>query len=147
MNIFKVKRINNDYYINGNDIIIPAEQLTWDNPYYLEIKRRGFPVPDVPEQYRTTLEDKEKLLRFEKAVTQHLDSHARQKGYDDIKSAALRAALPRSPFHAEGIAYGEWMDEVWAYCYQELDKIRNRQRTEPTIAEFIAELPVPPLGV
>lgn len=146
MDIHKVKRIGNDYYINGNDIIIPVNDLTWDSPYYLLIKSKGFPVPDVPIEHQEALDIKEKTLKYEKAVTRFLDEQAYIKGYDNIHSAALRAAIPNSPFHQEGLAYAEWMDSVWAYCYQELDKIKNNLRSEPTITEFIAELPTFSLG-
>lgn len=64
----------------------------------------------------------------------------RQKGYDSIITAALRAALPSSPFHDEGIAFGSWMDQVYATCYQLLGKVKAGEIEEPNAAELIAML-------
>lgn len=75
------------------------------------------------------------------SVQQHMDSTATTKGYDGIQSAALRAALPSSPFHSEGVAYGEWMDSCWARCYQILAEVEAGQRAQPTAEDLIAELP------
>lgn len=85
--------------------------------------------------------DSKKIAIIKSKVSEYLNSKAQEKGYDNIINASLRAALPGSPYYSEGVAYGEWMDNVWAYCYQELDKIQQGLRTEPTIEEFISELP------
>ena len=81
------------------------------------------------------------LRRMVDAVQQHMDSTAAQRNYDGIQSAALRAALPNSPFHAEGVAYGEWMDACWARCYQIMAEVEAGQRAQPTADELLAELP------
>lgn len=82
------------------------------------------------------------LLRQMTEVVQHyMDSVARQRNYDGIHSAALRAALPKSPFHAEGVAYGEWMDACWSYCYQVQAAVEAGTREQPTTDQLIAELP------
>lgn len=83
----------------------------------------------------------DRILLVEEAVTAFLDDAARLNGYDNIINASLRAALPNSPYHLEGVAYGEWMDTVWAYCYTVLEEVEAGTRTEPTIEELIAELP------
>lgn len=74
-------------------------------------------------------------------VQKHLDNSAMNKGYDDIKSAALRAGLPDSPFHSEGVAFGTWMDNCWAYTYKVKADVNAKKRTAPTVEELIAELP------
>ena len=75
------------------------------------------------------------------AIQSFLDSKAQEKRYDNIKSAALRAALPNSPFHAEGVAAGEWMDNCWALSYQIMSEVKNGERDMPTIEELISMLP------
>lgn len=77
----------------------------------------------------------------ETAVQSHLNAAAKARGYDDIKSAALRAGYP-GPFHAEGVVYATWMDACWAHCYQVLAAVQSGSRSIPTVAELIAELPV-----
>lgn len=75
------------------------------------------------------------------AVQRHLDQQAQAHGYDGIQSAALRAALPNSPFHLEGVAYGEWMDAVWSRCYAIQAEVAAGERPVPTAENLIAELP------
>lgn len=87
-----------------------------------------------------------KTKRIESGIVNLLNTKARAKGYDSIITASLRAALPNSPFHTEGVAFATWMDEVWAYCYQELDRIQTGLRTEPLLEDFILELPQLNLG-
>jgi|GEM_PF-1701304 len=81
------------------------------------------------------------LRHMTDAVQQHMDSVAAERNYDGIQSAALRAALPNSPFHAEGVAYGEWMDACWSHCYQVQADVEAGAREQPSTEELIAELP------
>lgn len=81
------------------------------------------------------------LQHMTAAVQQHMDSVAAERNYDGIQSAALRAALPNSPFHAEGVAYGEWMDACWSHCYQVMADVEAGLREQPSTEELIAELP------
>jgi hypothetical protein len=76
------------------------------------------------------------------AVDAHLNAAATAKGYDSILAAALRAALPISLFHAEGVAFGTWMDAVYAKCYDVLAQVLSGEIEEPTKDELIAMLPV-----
>ena len=75
------------------------------------------------------------------AVDAHLKAAAKAKGYDSIINAALRAALPASPFHDEGIAFGTWMDLVYAKCYEVLAQVQAGEISEPDEAQLIAMLP------
>lgn len=75
------------------------------------------------------------------AVDAHLNAAAKAKGYDSIINASLRAALPASPFHAEGVAFGTWMDAVYAKCYEVLGGVQSGQVEEPNEAQLIAMLP------
>lgn len=81
------------------------------------------------------------LKHMTAAVQHHMDSVAAERNYDGIQSAALRAALPNSPFHAEGVAYGEWMDACWSHCYQVMADVEGGLREQPSTEELIAELP------
>ena len=74
-------------------------------------------------------------------VDEHLNAAARAKGYDDIRSAALRAALPASPFHDEGVAFGNWMDQVYATCYQLMAQVQAGTLPEPDLEQLLQMLP------
>lgn len=73
-------------------------------------------------------------------VQSHLDAAAQDQGYDNIRSAALRAAYP-GPFHDEGVKYATWMDACWAHCFKVLADMQAGTRAIPTEDELIAELP------
>jgi hypothetical protein len=75
------------------------------------------------------------------AVDAHLNAPARAKGYDSIRSAALRAGYP-GPFHDEGMAFATWMDATYATCYQLLAQWQAGQLEEPRPSELISMLPV-----
>ena len=91
------------------------------------------PVVPAPTQ-------EEIALAMERAIDAHIDSVAQAKGYDSRITATLRAGYS-NPWQAEGIAFGQWMDSVYAYCQQvQVDALAGN-RTIPTIEELIAELP------
>ena len=102
--------------------------------------------PSLDHQYENgqwvlpTLTNEQLLNNLIDGVQNFLDSKAREKQYDDIKSAALRAAYP-GPFQQEGIAYASWMDQCWYHCYQVKAEVENNTRSVPTLEELIAEFP------
>jgi hypothetical protein len=79
---------------------------------------------------------------YTKLLDEHLDKKAQERGYNTIHTASLRAALINSPFHAEGVAYGEWMDACNAKGYEILANVQAGEIPLPDEVEFIALLPV-----
>lgn len=76
------------------------------------------------------------------AVQNHLDSAARNAGYDDIKSAVTYADEPAVPkFQAEGQAFRAWRSLTWAACYAILGDVLDNKRIVPAVEELLAELP------
>jgi len=75
------------------------------------------------------------------AVQKHMDDTAKERNFDDILSLCTYATSAKPKFKAEGQAGVEWRDEVWMYCYAELDKVLSGLRTAPTPEELIEELP------
>lgn len=82
----------------------------------------------------------QKVNNFEERIDEYMNMRAKKKGYEDIKTACTYA-IARGRFQAEGIKFAEWRTDVWDYFYTELDKIQQGLRQEPTINEFILELP------
>ena len=74
-------------------------------------------------------------------VQGYLDSRAQERNYDNINSLCTYATSTRLKFAGEAQAAVEWRDEVWMYCYVELDKVLSGLRTAPTPEELIEELP------
>lgn len=130
------------YLIPGN--CLEAAPPVFDPAVFRCFARKGRwsiePIPpEPPAPPGPTLEQRAAALLVE--VDAHLNNAARAKGYDSIVTAALRAALPASPFHAEGVAFGNWMDAVYAKCYQVLALVKAGAMHEPDKQQLIAMLP------
>lgn len=81
--------------------------------------------------------------QYEAATQAHLDAEAVAAGYDDIKNVVTYAEEPAVPkFQADGKAFRRWRSLVWAYAYEQLAAVQAGEREQPTIEEFLAELPV-----
>lgn len=82
------------------------------------------------------------LRQYERAVQRHLDDAAKASGYDGIATAVSYAGEPAVPrFQAEGQAFRAWRSLVWEHCYSVLDAYKSGQRTQPSVAQLISELP------
>lgn len=82
-----------------------------------------------------------KLEDFQRAHDAHLNAAARARRYDSIHTAALRAAYP-GPWHAEGLAFAQWMDACNVAGYALLAEVEAGIRPPPaTVDVYIAELP------
>lgn len=90
--------------------------------------------------FMVELERKQKAL--ESAVDAFMDGKAREKGFRDRHSFALRAGIPGSSWHAQALVFGAWMDAVNDYCWQVKMDCLAGTRAVPTIETLRAELPV-----
>lgn len=77
---------------------------------------------------------------YDQALTDHLDAKARERRYDNRITCALRAGFA-GPFHAEGVAFAQWMDACNAAAYQIMSDVMANLRPIPTVSEFLGELP------
>lgn len=95
-------------------------------------------VPADPEQVIAAV-----TSNFEQATQSHLNSAAVAAGYDDISTAVSYAEEPAVPkFQNDGKAFRAWRSLVWAYAYEQLDAVKSGEREQPTVDEFLLELPV-----
>jgi hypothetical protein len=81
------------------------------------------------------------IKRMEAAVQRHLDTTARERGYDGILSLCTYANSANPTFQAEGLAGVQWRDAVWQGCLDILADVQAENRPVPTEAELIADLP------
>lgn len=80
---------------------------------------------------------------FEQAIQTKLDNAAIAAGYDNISTAVSYAEESSVlKFQKDGIAFRTWRSLVWAYAYEQLALVISGGRTQPTVDEFLAELPV-----
>jgi hypothetical protein len=75
------------------------------------------------------------------AVKAHLDSLAKDRGFDSMDAAASYAMSEIEIFKEDGEAARDYRDAVWVAVYQMLDKVKRTVIPAPTVAQFIAELP------
>lgn len=78
---------------------------------------------------------------FGAAIQAHLDATARARGYDGALSITTYIGSSIPQWAAEAAAFFAWRDQVWAYAYAELAKVRAGQMAAPTPAELVEKLP------
>lgn len=138
-----VEQVQNDSGISG----LTAREIEWmeSQPDRYQLVDGEWAEIEGWEDARALAEaaklKQEKFGAFQRAVTAYLDSEAHKKGYDNIINAALRSGFS-GPYHDEGVAFAVWMDACWKKCYDELARLEQGLRTEPSIDEFLSELPV-----
>jgi len=80
--------------------------------------------------------------RFRAAIQHHVDAQAHSRRYDSGNSLASYVASTNEAWAAEAQVFVAWRDAVWLYAYAELDKVMAGEREQPTVEDFIRELPV-----
>ena len=81
------------------------------------------------------------VAEFDTALTDHLDSTAKQKRYDNRITCMVRAGFA-GPFQAEGQAFATWCDNCNIMAYQMLAAVQAGTAPMPESPQaFIATLP------
>lgn len=93
-----------------------------------------FTRPEVPEPAPA-------LNDYKGAVVAMLDAKAQERRYDNAVSISTYVTSTIPSWSAEAAAFVAWRDAVWAYAYVELEKVMGGQRPQPTVEEFLGELP------
>ena len=84
------------------------------------------------------------LKNLEASVEQHIFSAVHAKGYDSTDSLSKYMARPNSPWYAECVALGDWIDACWIKCHEVMNAVLAGERAVPTAEELLAELPGEP---
>lgn len=79
---------------------------------------------------------------FVSAIKQKFDTVAQEKQFDGQISIATYVTSLNPQWKAESDAFIAWRDAVWEYAYKEFSKFQSGELTMPSIADFLAELPV-----
>jgi len=82
------------------------------------------------------------VAEYSGAIQAHLEAKAHERNYDSIQSAISYRDDPNPQFAAEAAALFAWRSAVWTYATAELGRVTAGERTQPTVEQFIAELPV-----
>lgn len=78
---------------------------------------------------------------FRAAIQSHVDAAARSRNYDGGNALASYVASTNPQWAAEAQAFVAWRDAVWLHAYAELDKVMAGEREQPSVEEFVRELP------
>lgn len=75
------------------------------------------------------------------AIVSMLDGKAKERRYDNAVSISTYINSTNPTWATEATAFVAWRDAVWAYVYAELLKVELEERPQPTVQEFLDELP------
>lgn len=115
----------------------------WDNPEQIPQDHRRLSDEEIEARVNPPLTEEQLRELFSVAIQSHMDQTAQAAGYDDIKAAVTYADEPAVPrFQAEGQAFRAWRSRCWAYGYEQLAKVKAGDRPQPTIEQFLEELPL-----
>jgi hypothetical protein len=78
---------------------------------------------------------------YETAIQARVDEVARSRQFRDGVTMASYAVSTNPVWAAEAQAFIAWRDEVWAYADSSLARVEDGERAQPSIEEFISELP------
>ena len=128
-------------YVEG---FAPGFNHRWTNGAWV-----GNPPPPYPyyrwDSITATWVDDRPIAEIQKTLTDavqaHLDATAQARSYDTLVSLTsyVQSTVPK--FANEARAGLDWRDNVWTYCYLQLQEALAGNRAIPTEAELIAELP------
>ncbi|KZE34090.1 hypothetical protein IMF23_04250 [Chelatococcus daeguensis] len=109
------------------------------NGKVVSVEGGAFALVDPPEPEADP--EPSTVDRFRWAIQWHIDTTAQTRNYDSGVTCASYVNSTNPTWAAEATAFTAWRDAVWAYAYAELEKVVNEERPQPTVEDFLAELP------
>lgn len=91
--------------------------------------------PEPPTPNPPSIDD------YRGAIQSLVDQTAASKQFNDGVTLASYKDSTVIEWAAQSAAFIAWRDAVWIYCYAELAKVQAGARPQPTLADFLAELP------
>ncbi|MND74906.1 hypothetical protein D3C80_665130 [compost metagenome] len=70
-----------------------------------------------------------------------IDGTAKERQYDSGAALASYVNSTIPEWATEAQAFVAWRDAVWIYALAELDKVQKGERDQPSVEDFLAELP------
>ncbi|MBK0020957.1 hypothetical protein IAE29_03095 [Ochrobactrum sp. S46] len=71
-----------------------------------------------------------------------IDAKAGERQYDSGSTLASYVNSTIEHWATEAQAFVAWRDALWIYALAELDKVQKSERDQPSVEDFLAELPV-----
>ncbi|MBO9099435.1 MULTISPECIES: hypothetical protein [unclassified Rhizobium] len=79
---------------------------------------------------------------YQSSIQALIDQTAVSKQFNDGVTLASYVNSTIPAWTAQAATFVAWRDLVWTYAYSELAKVQAGQRPQPTVADFLTELPV-----
>lgn len=132
---------------------IEAGNIVFAQPLDEAIKISHWSVAGIPQptdeelnnlivQYQDQFELDSIKTEAKIAIMNHLDKVAQEKEYSSALSCSSYFNSTVTQWKNEALAFIEWRDSVFNYAYEQFNLIESKQRSIPTVDEFIQELPV-----
>jgi hypothetical protein len=146
------------FYKIDNEQLISSELLEGPNFSLSEVSKDEYVYPiegwywfanldEAMQGVRTAPLTPDLQTSIVQAVQDRLDAFAQTRGYDNILSACTYVASAVPKFATEGQDAVDARDVAWMTCYQILGAVLAGSRPVPTVAEVLAELPLPSWSV
>jgi len=82
-----------------------------------------------------------KVEDYQDAIQRQVDATAMAKKFNDGVTLASYSNSTNVIWQAQSVTFIAWRDAVWQFAYAELERVMTGQRPQPTVSEFLAELP------
>lgn len=79
---------------------------------------------------------------YRAAIQSLIDAKASERQYDSGATLASYVNSTIEQWATEAQAFVAWRDAVWLYALDELDKVQKGEREQPSVVDFLDELPV-----
>jgi len=114
-------------------------------PRYPEAYGRELPTKIVPVDENGPIAnhpglDPVDIYRLE--IQAMIDRKAQEKQYDSGSTIASYVSSTVPEWATDALAFVAWRDSVWVYAFAQLTAFQSGQREQPSIEDFLAELPV-----
>lgn len=120
--------------IDGGEMFVPDDVANRHRQIIAQWEAVGNTIPSCPARIPTQDD-------YRAAIQSLIDSHAQSRRYDSGNSLATYVSSSNPAWAAEAQAFVNWRDAVWAYAYAEMDKVMAGEREQPSVEDFIGELP------
>lgn len=77
---------------------------------------------------------------YQEAVELLIENTAKERGYNGSIAICSYINSKNARWKTEAEAFIAWRDDTWSYAFEELRKVREGERDQPTVEEFIEEL-------
>lgn len=81
------------------------------------------------------------LATYRTAIQSLIDAKAQEKQYDSGATLASYVNSTVAEWAEQAQAFVAWRDAVWVYAFTELEKVQSGEREQPSVEDFLAELP------